>query len=110
MKLPNRKLALIARDKLTDYVLNVTHRRGGPKARLLARFGYHLGNSDQLAADIRTYHVESDVEAEYTTPYGVRYEIRASLQTPSGRNLTIRTIWQIDTGTDFPRLITLFPD
>ncbi|OIO97597.1 MAG: hypothetical protein AUJ92_03280 [Armatimonadetes bacterium CG2_30_59_28] len=110
MKLPNRGLALIARDKLTDYVLNVAHRRGGPKARLRARFGYHAGNAEQSAADIRTYHVGSEVEMEYTIPYGVRYEIRAPLRTPSGRNLTIRTIWQIDEGTDFPRRITLFPD
>ncbi|MGH7450629.1 MAG: DUF6883 domain-containing protein [bacterium] len=38
------------------------------------------------------------------------YEIRAPLQTPSGRTLIVRTIWQIDEGTDVPRLITLVPD
>lgn len=57
MKLPNRENAVIAPDKLTDYLLNVEHKRGGAKARLLVQFG-----------------------------------------------------WQIDDGTDFPRLITLFPD
>ena len=45
-----------------------------------------------------------------SSPYGVRYEIRAPLRTPVGRELMVRTIWQIDEGTDVPRLITLFPD
>ncbi len=32
------------------------------------------------------------------------------LSTPIGRQLLVRTVWQIDQGTDFPRLITLIPD
>jgi hypothetical protein len=44
------------------------------------------------------------------TDYSVRYEIRMTLQTPRGEPLTIRTIWQIDIGTEFLRLITLYPD
>lgn len=110
MKVPNRERAVIARDKLTDYLLNVGHRRGGPKARVLTQFGYRPESWEQLAQDIRTHHLESDVEVERNTPYGIRYEIQAPLWTPSGRNLMVRTVWQIDEGTDFPRLITLFPD
>ncbi|WP_371260403.1 hypothetical protein [Anabaena sp. 90] len=34
----------------------------------------------------------------------------ANLLTPINRPLLVKTVWQIDTGTDFPRLITLFPD
>ena len=40
----------------------------------------------------------------------MRYEIRMTLQTPLGIPLMVRTIWQIDHGTDVPRLITLYPD
>jgi hypothetical protein len=32
-----------------------------------------------------------------------------TLQTPIGQPLAVRTIWQIDDGTDIPRLITLIP-
>jgi hypothetical protein len=45
-----------------------------------------------------------------TTEYGTRYEIRMTLETPLGAPLTVRTIWQIDDGTDVPRLITLYSD
>src|SRR5215471_5943021 len=39
MQLPNRERAMIAQEKLIDYVLNLRHKRGGSKARLLAQFG-----------------------------------------------------------------------
>ena len=110
MKLPNRERAVIASDKLIEYLLNTTHKRGGTKARLLGQFGYGPDNWRQLETDIRQYHLESEVDTVRETPYGTRYEIHAILKTPSGRTLNVRTIWQIDQGTGFPRLITLYPD
>lgn len=80
------------------------------KARVLTHFGYSAAHWQQLQSDIRRVHLKADVEVMRQTPYGMRYEIRAPLQTPGGRALMIRTIWQVDAGTDFPRLITLFPD
>jgi len=109
MQLPNRTLAVIAQDKLTDYLLNLRHKRGGSKARLLAQFGYTVQNWERLEADIRR-GLEAEVTRVRTTDYGRRYEIRMTLQPPSGEPFTIRTIWQIDIGTAFPRLITLYPD
>jgi hypothetical protein len=35
MKLPNSERAVIAPEKLVDYLLNIEHKRGGAKARLL---------------------------------------------------------------------------
>ena len=109
MQLPNRALAVITQEKLTDYLLNTGHKRGGTKARLLARFGYIVENWRQLEVDIRS-GLGTEVDVVRTTEYGTRYEIRMTLQTPLGMLLTLRTIWQIDNGTNVPRLITLYPD
>ena len=109
MKLPNHERAVIAPEKLRDYLLNVAHKRGGTKAKLLARFGYTASNWKRLEKDIRAY-LDGEVDAVRMTAYGARYEIRMTLQTPTGESLTVRTIWQIDDGTDHPRLITLYPD
>jgi hypothetical protein len=109
MELPNRALAVITEEKLTDYLLNTRHKRGGTKARLLEQFGYTVLNWRQLEADIRSC-LGTEVDFMRTTEYGARYEIRMTLQTPLGVPLTVRTIWQIDDGTDVPRLITLYPD
>ena len=109
MQLPNRTGALIAREKPVDYVLNTGHKRGGTKARLLAQFGYNVHNWGRLETDIRS-QLETEVDLVRSTEYGMRYEIRMTLPTPSDTPLTVRTIWQIDQGTDIPRLITLYPD
>ncbi|WP_416675293.1 DUF6883 domain-containing protein [Egbenema bharatensis] len=110
MKLPNHELAIIESSKLTNYLLNPNHKRGGTKAKLLLQCGYSQDNWQQLDADIRAYHLTAEVDRIRETPYGVRYEIRASLQTPIDRLLPVRTVWQIDTGTTLPRLITMIPD
>ncbi len=110
MKLPNRERAVIASEKLVEYLLNPSHKRGGTKARLLSRFGYTSQNWQQLAADLRAYHLNADVDTTRQTSYGMRYEILAPLRTPSGQMLMLRTIWQIDEGMDYPRLITVYPD
>jgi hypothetical protein len=110
MKLPYSERAVIAPEKIVTYLLNTAHKRGGAKARLLTQFGYRAENWQQLESDIRLYHLNVEVEKVKQSVYGTRYEIRAPMQTPNGRTLMIRTIWQIDIGTDFPRLITLVPD
>jgi hypothetical protein len=109
MQLPNCALAVITQEKLIDYLLNTGHKRGGAKARLLEQFGYMVQNWRQLEGDIRS-GLETEVDVVRTTEYGTRYEIRMTLQTPVGVPLTVRTIWQTDSGTDVPRLITLYPD
>ncbi len=108
MQLPKRTLAVIAPDKLTNYLLNLRHKRGGTKASLLAQFGYTVQDWRRLEAGIRR-GLEAEVTLMRPTDYGMRYEIRMTLQTPRGEPLTVRTIWQIDAGTEVPRLITLYP-
>jgi hypothetical protein len=110
MKLPNADNAEIAPSKLTEYLLNPMHRRGGGKANLLISSGYQSDNWQQLEADLRRQHLTADVTDTRTTEYGQRFEIVASLNTPSGRALLLRSVWQIDTGTDHPRLITIYPE
>ena len=41
--------------------------------------------------------------------YGVVYEIDGPITTPSGRTVRFCSIWQVDTGTDVPRFITMYP-
>ncbi|MBI4670874.1 MAG: hypothetical protein HY741_04290 [Chloroflexi bacterium] len=110
MKLPNAERAIIAQDKLVEYLLNVEHERGGSKAHVLYEFGYRRENWERLADDIRKFHLNAQIQVVRESMYGTRYEISAMLVTPSGRSLKVRTIWQVDKGTDYPRRITLFPD
>ena len=53
MKVPNADRAIVATDKLTGYLLNVSHKRGGPKARLLLSVGYRSHSPHALESDLR---------------------------------------------------------
>jgi hypothetical protein len=110
MKIPNSDRAVIEPSKLTEYLLNTEHKRGGAKAKLLIQFGYSIDNWQQLEIDIRRFHLTEDVNLITETAYGNRYQISANLITPIDRPLLVKTVWQIDINTDFPRLITLVPD
>ena len=109
MKIPNADRAIIAQDKLCDYLLNIDHEWGGSKARLLVTMGYSPDYWQRLETDLRAQHLTVDVDRTVDTDYGPRYEIVAALVGPAGRSVTFRSVWQIDTGTDIPRLITMYP-
>ena len=109
MTIPNADRAIIAAEKLTGYLLNVSHKRGGAKARLLLSVGYRLDDPQLLESDLRTQHLSLDLTRTSQNWYGVVYEIEGPIKTPSGRIVRFCSIWQVDTGTDVPRFITMYP-
>lgn len=38
--------------------------------------------------------------------YGLRFRVKVSIQGPNGKQGDLQTIWQIDNGSEAPRLIT----
>jgi len=110
VQIPNADKAAIAKDKLCDYLLNPAHRRGGSKAKLLISMGYAAGDWQRLETALRLHHLAAEVDCETNSDYGKRYEIAAPLPDLSGGLVPFRSIWQIDAGTDFPRLITVYPE
>jgi hypothetical protein len=109
MRIPNADQAVVATRKLTAYLLNVSHKRGAAKARLLLSLGYRSDDPGRLESDLRTQHLSLDVTRTSQNAYGVVYEVEGPIATPTGRTVQFCSIWQVDTGTDVPRLITMFP-
>ena len=110
MKIPNATSAVIAPAKIVRYLLDIDHPHGGTKARLLVSLGYSAANWQQLESDLRSMHLTEDVVVTSQTSWGVRYEIVAPLTGPTGDTVLFRSVWQIDLGTDAPRLITMYPE
>lgn len=110
MKMPNANAAVIEQAKIVRYLLDVDHPQGGAKARLLVSLGYRASHWQQLEYGLRNAHLVEDVVATSQTSWGVRYEIVAPLTGPSGDTVVFRSVWQIDLGTDAPRLITMYPE
>ncbi len=109
MRVPSADRAIIAAQKLTAYLLNVSHKRGAAKARLLLSVGYRADAPETLESDLRTQHLSIDATRTSRNAYGVVYEIEGPIRTPSGKTVRFCSIWQIDTGTEVPRFITMYP-
>jgi len=106
MKLPAD--SLIARDKLTRYLL-VSQARGD-KSAFLAGAGYTLGNPDQLLQDLRLQILPLEAQSLESNQFGQYYEIRGMLTGPNGIRLAVRTIWITEHLSGITKFITLIPD
>jgi hypothetical protein len=109
VKLPNAELAIVDPEKVTDYLLNSTHRFGASKARFFMAFGFELSEWERLAEALREHAREHEVARTRETPFGPRYEVDGPLPVPDGRSPFVRTVWQMDHGEIAPRLITAYP-
>lgn len=109
MKLPNSESAIVAREKIADYLLNSAHPDNGGKAAFFVSCGFRQENW-QIMADAflllaRTAEVAKSVE----TFHGSKYIVEGPLETPSGKLPTVRTVWIVDRGTSSPRLVSAYP-
>ncbi|MBI1875271.1 MAG: hypothetical protein HYS05_15485 [Acidobacteria bacterium] len=109
MPIPSADRAIVAPEKLRTYLLNPSHKRGGAKAKRLLSLGYRTNAPEILEADLRAQHLSLDPARISQNAYGVVYEIDSSIKTPSGKIARFASIWQIDTGSDVPRFITMYP-
>jgi hypothetical protein len=110
MQLPHANRAVISSAKLSRYLLDPNHERGGAKARFFIRLGFHPESPADLVHAIRRNHLPLQVMQTVDTAHGTQYVIVGTLTSPSGRSALVRSVWQIDSGTQAPRLITMYPE
>ena len=109
MKLPNAKLALVARAKITDYLLHPAHPDNGGKATFFARLGFDHGDWQTLATALRRLALATPVTECLETAQGRKHVLDGELETPAGRSVRVRTVWIIDVGRKCPRFVTAYP-
>ncbi len=100
--------AVIAREKLTEYLL--LRRPEDDKSAFLALAGYSLDNAGRLMADIREQLMPLDAELIENTEYGAKFSLAGVLIGPNGRTLRVVTIWMTEEATGETKFITLYPD
>lgn len=110
MPIPNAQSAFIPPEKLTDYLLNVTHPVGGPKARWFISLGYRRDRPDQLGDDLLEIVRNSSDYLDEVTGFGVKYTVRGQLESPNGGRANVRSVWIAETGIPQPRLVTAYPE
>ena len=70
MMLPNAHLALVEREKITNYLLNPEHRYGASKARFFAEFGFEIQGWETLAEALREHGRGHEVSNTRQTALG----------------------------------------
>jgi hypothetical protein len=108
MKIPNAAAAFIPPDKLTGYLLALTHPVGGPKARFFRAHGFDETSTAELEAGLLAIARRAEAEAA-ESPHGTKYVADGRLPTPGGRGIRVRTVWVVDPTDPRPRLITAYP-
>jgi hypothetical protein len=109
MQLPNVRLAIVEERKVTEYLLNTSHRFGASKARFFMAFGFTASAWHLLAEALRNHPRDGQVASTSETGFGPRYEVDGPLIAPDGRRPRVRSVWQFDRGQVAPRLITAYP-
>lgn len=103
MFVPNTVQAVIADPKITDYLL-----KNLGKAKFFLRFGFTLAQwqvlRDALLQHVATYEYVKEIPLDD----GVKYVVEGALQSPDGRNPQVRSVWMIDGGRSYPRLISAY--
>jgi hypothetical protein len=109
MRLPAAEHAVITTEKLVEYLLNLDHPDGGPKARFLLLAGFSAENPEQFEEALRQQHLTREANPGKPSPFGDKYEIVGPLEGPMGAVMA-RSVWIIRQGETTPRLITVIPE
>lgn len=111
--LPRATEAIGVRYKLETYSLDLTHKRGGPKARGFERIlGITAEAIEYLETQILIRILDTPIrEIRDNAPYGIKCTI--DIQIPgigakADRVATVRTVWAFDRPGAPPRLVNAF--
>jgi hypothetical protein len=103
----------VPEEKLTLYLLNKTHVRGGDKARV---FSDELGinNEDwrylaaQIARGLKQTAIRKVLVKSFESTFGIRYSAVIAVKGLNGKTATIETGWIVNPG-ERARFVTAFP-
>ncbi|MFQ5447271.1 MAG: DUF6883 domain-containing protein [Saprospiraceae bacterium] len=109
MKLPNAAMANIREEKLTKYLLNLSHPDGLNKARFFMLCGFSPENPEELRSALLTHAQTTSVKETKTNPFGAKYVLEGTLAAPDGTYPKIVSIWIIEHENDYPELVTAYP-
>jgi len=108
-KLPNPSELCIEEIKIRQYLLNIDHPQGGPKANFFLRRGFSLDDWLRFKAALAVQGSTNTVVRIVDHQYGRRFTVECTCETPDEVNPCIRSVWQIDCGDTIPRLIIAHP-
>jgi len=103
--LVNADQAIMDQSKFTNYALDPNN----PKSVVFkSALGYDQSNAADLMNQIGDVFPDTPATFNRMTDYGPRYQADLPITGANGNTAAVTTIWQYDTGSTVPRLITLW--
>jgi len=109
MNLPKADAVEIAKEKITEYLLNPRHPDGVGQAIFFLAQGFRADAWQVLADALRQLAGRFPVVKQAASPHGTKYIVDGELETPAGKSPVVRTVWSVDQGAETPRLVTAYP-
>ncbi|HEX3313587.1 MAG TPA: hypothetical protein VHR72_01795 [Gemmataceae bacterium] len=109
MILPHADAVVVAKEKITEYLLNPLHPDGASKATFFATLGFKNEEWSLLAEAFKELALRFDIVKSVASPHGTKFVVDGVLATPGGKMPKVRTIWIVDDDEQTPRLVTAYP-
>jgi hypothetical protein len=88
VQIPNRELAFVPPEKISNYLISLNHPVGHSKAVFFRAAGYGEGNGEQLAQALIRIAQTGIVSEKIETVYGDKYIVPGDIASPSGANFS----------------------
>jgi hypothetical protein len=109
MPIPDAQRAIVAVEKVRDYLLNFEHPDGGSKAAWFHSLGYTRDKWQLLAADLLAIAWDCDGFDTEMTPFGLKFRASGLVGRSARRRGRVLTVWIVE-DDDPPRLVTTYPN
>ena len=107
--LPNYEEAVILREKLEGYSLNLEHPVGKHHAIVFkSALGFEHANWQLLESALLIELPYHNAGAVKRGPWGEKYILVFPIIGPNGNTVEVLSVWIIRPGTDFPSLVTTY--
>lgn len=102
-------IRILPEAKISRYLLDTEHPKGGPKARFLSAFGFHRDHPDAFVAALLAHADQHEIISERVLVEGVTRVIRGAITTPDRRDPIVDVVWFQFAGESAQRLATAYP-
>jgi len=96
-------------DKIAEYLLNIAHPTGAPKAKFFLSRGFSTARPDEFSDALKRHPVEATLTSRHADPEGRKLTYECEIVTPDGSRVCIRSIWMEAADLGYTRLITAYP-
>lgn len=99
----------IRNNKLVDYLLDLSHPRGGAKARFFLAFGFSRDRPMELADALADHVLRTEGRPQGSAENGpTKLVYEGPIRAPNGREPWVRSVWQLE-ADGVARLVTVVP-